>query len=110
MAGWADRARSVNGRVGQTFSRGPFTYTPVDGSSAYTLADGVFDEPHVELELGDEAGISTTETSIHVRLEDLAATPARLDEITLADARRFRVVDVQEDGEGGADMILEEAG
>lgn len=94
-------------RAGITQFAGLVLYEPVAGGGPFDVY-AVWTGPNDLVEIGAPAQVSTTSPQIGVDLADLAALgidPAVGDVVTRAGIR-YRVDDVQPDGEGGADLIL----
>jgi hypothetical protein len=90
-----------------TLSIGTFgkavTYTPSVGSPR--TIKGVFSRQSVEVTRGEYAGVSSFQPTLGIRLADLATAPTSLDRVTVS-GTEYRIVECQEDGQGGALLIL----
>lgn len=104
--GWHDMTERV---LAAATSAGAFgevvTVHPLEGDS-YVIR-GIFDDDHRELLEGADTPLSTTGTKVSVRASDLAAEVEVDDELEVRE-RRFAVVDIQPDGQGTLDLILNE--
>jgi len=67
--------------------------------------EAVFDRDFQAVDPDTEALISTNQPMIGVRMRDLPAKPLKGDEVVIGE-ETFRVVDSQEDGQGGASILL----
>lgn len=85
----------------------PFSRAAVytHASGAVSQITGVFDQPHQVLDGQGEVRIDSIQPSFGIRLEDLAEEPADRDQIEIS-GRAYRINSVQEDGQGGAKLIL----
>lgn len=67
---------------------------------------GVFGRESVEVNLGRGAPVSTNHPTLGIILADLAVRPAKGDTAEIS-GTTYRVIDCQEDGEGGASLRLQ---
>lgn len=94
----------IQGQALASFGQ-PVTYLAVSGSS-FSLT-GIFDRSSTELNLGPGAPISSTHPTLSIRLSDLLPLkPVRGDQIQIG-LTIYKVIDVQEDGQGGASLRLQ---
>ena len=105
MADWPALAKGIQMAAQQALGE-PATYAPVVGSSF--AIRGVFSEVHEQVEVGADVTISSVGPAISVHLADVTAAPVRGDIVTVR-GKDYKVVDVQPDGEGDADLILKVA-
>ncbi len=82
------------------------TYTP--GVGAPVQIKGIFGNAQVEVDLGGESKSVVQQPSLGIKLADLAALPTKQDRVTV-NAITYKVVDSQEDGEGGTLLLLHRA-
>lgn len=80
------------------------TYLPAVGSPVSIR--GVFGSTHVEVNVGQVAPMSSLAPSLGIKLSDLPLRPKKGDRVTVA-GTTYRIIDSQEDGEGGALLILQ---
>lgn len=84
-----------------------------DGTAEYfhdgefTPIQGVFDNGHVNVEVGDGAGHSSTRPTLLVKLADLPSPPAKGGQVKVQETT-YKIIDSQEDGQGGSLLILHE--
>lgn len=108
--GWAEQVGNVQDHATRTFGErgvGLVRWKPAAGGEY--LVRGIFRAPHIALDGELEAGISETEPRLGVKIEDLPAEPLKDDLVEVPDGgTEYRVIDVQPDGEGMADLILHE--
>lgn len=83
------------------------TFFP-DGGEAYTTR-GIVDDDHTVVVGEVETTVSTTGPMVSVRASDLAHEVAQDDELEMR-GRRWVIVDVQPDGQGTLDLILNDLG
>lgn len=101
---WAETAdRTLKAAIG-TFKTAA-TYTPSGGSP--TSLDGVFNHRHMEVDPNTGVSVDTAKTTFGVRLADLPETPTGSASLVIPGKGTFRVNEVIEDGEGGAELVLE---
>lgn len=83
----------------------PVTYTP-SGGSPITI-NGVFDAAHSEVGMGSHVpGVSSVSPRLGIRLADLPAKPKKGDLVAIG-ATTYRVIDSEEDGDGGSTLRLQ---
>ena len=81
------------------------TYIPQVGD-AFTV-NVLFDNEYEGVEVGDEGAVVTDQKPmITVRLSDFTNDPAVDDECTI-NSVDYKIIDIQKDGTGAADLILE---
>ena len=78
-------------------------YFPCRGGSVEI--DAVFDRSYVSVDPETEQVISTNEPMLGVRLADLPFKPQKNDSVLIC-GEKFKVIDSQEDGQGGASLLL----
>lgn len=83
------------------------SWTPAGGSEITGLR-GVLGDDYVEVDLGNEASMSTTSPVLGIRLSEWPDSPAPDDTITI-NAKTYAIWDTQQDGEGGLKLILKDA-
>jgi hypothetical protein len=79
------------------------TYKPCRGGSVEIEA--VFDRTYVSVDPETEQVISTNEPMLGVRLSDLPFKPQKNDRVLIC-GETFKVIDSQEDGQGGASLLM----
>jgi hypothetical protein len=82
------------------------TYQPRDGDPF--SVSGVFTAPHETIDVSAEATVSSNAPVLGVNLADFPSKPRNGDHLIRAE-RRYRVVNVKDDGEGGAALHLQNA-
>ena len=85
---------------------GETVYYHPDKGGSFTIC-AVFDEAFEYVDPDTEELVATVMPAIGVKLADIPFKPTREDEVRIG-KRRFEVVDSQEDGQGGARIILHE--
>ncbi|MEM8712049.1 MAG: hypothetical protein AAGG01_13955 [Planctomycetota bacterium] len=94
-------AASAAGAMGELVSYQPETGDPYE-------IRGVFDDDHTEPLLDVDTPVNETAPVLSVRESSLAARPVSgIDTLTLRE-QRYLVVDVQPDGQGTLDLVLNE--
>lgn len=78
-------------------------YRPKSGGAYSVIA--VFDNEAELVDPDTETLVSANNPRIGVRLRDLETTPRQGDKV-VAGGKLYRVIDVQEDGQGGASLFL----
>src|SRR5690606_37522085 len=81
------------------------TYTPAAAPANFVALEGVFNEVWRQVE-PDGAIVSTNQPNIGVRLIDFPAEKPIEGDTFLIRGRTYKVVDPQEDGEGGLKILL----
>lgn len=81
------------------------TWTSVEGG-APVVFQGIFDDEFEEFEPETGARITVSKPNLAVRLADLTDQVQENDKVTVA-SQNYVVAALQEDGEGGALLILE---
>lgn len=67
--------------------------------------NAVFDRDYQAVDPDTERVISSNQPMIGVRLRDLPAKPCKGDHVVIGE-EEFKVIDSQEDGQGGASLFL----
>lgn len=78
-------------------------YRPVNGGSFEICA--VFDNEAQLVDPDSEQLVSSNEPAIGIRLRDLPNFP-KYNDIVVAEKETYRVIDIREDGQGGASLLL----
>ncbi len=102
-----DKVASVLGICTETFGEDLF-YTPKLTGRAVQLR-AIFDENFIQLDPNSDALVATNQPAIGVRLSDLPDVPREGDKLRryyLGKTTEWKVVDAQEDGQGGARLVL----
>lgn len=106
MVDWAGMRERAHGIAQDTFGTA-VTYHPQ--SAASFAITGVFLDEHTEHDETGNSAISTVSPVIDVQLSKMATNPQIDDELVIdATTQRYRVIDAQPDGQGGARLLLEE--
>ncbi len=71
---------------------------------------GVFDKNYVSVDPETGVPVQSTDPILGVREQDLPGGEAKRGDTVTIDSVQYRVVDVQQDSEGGAKLILRRAG
>lgn len=82
------------------------TYNPSVGSPV--TINGVFNRQFVEIDPNTGQAIATNQPNLLVRLADLSSAPTLADTVTV-NGVSYKVIDSQEDGEGGSLLLLHRA-
>jgi hypothetical protein len=104
---WKDMADRVLTKTIQAFKT-TATYTPADGSGEVEI-DGVFDTPFQSINPSTGAAVISTQPTFGIRLDDLESDPTAGDEITI-ESQDYLVISFEEDGQGGARLVLQKEG
>lgn len=83
------------------------TYTRAAAPGSPFAIDGVFDRPDKSVTPGTDAAVQSTEITFGIRLADMPAAPAAGDAVLIGGVN-FRVWECRPDGQGGADLVLED--
>lgn len=83
--------------------RNKVEYRPKTGGT-FTIR-GIFDEAWEEVDPETEVMISSTQPNVGVKLNELSFKPVVGDQLTVLN-QDFDVVEVVEDGQGGATLVL----
>jgi hypothetical protein len=102
---WQGATAGVIDQVKGTFGRA-VTYTP-QGQAALTL-DCVFNNPSIAIEVGGDLNHTRSVPTLFVKLADLPSSPKKGDRVEV-DGTHYRVIDSQEDGQGGSLLFLNKA-
>lgn len=78
-------------------------YHHSDGQSVDVKA--VWDDRYIFIDSDTEAHISGNNPQFGVQLDDLLAPPVQGDEVEIL-GRRYKVTDIQEDGQGAAQLLV----
>ncbi len=105
---WADLANSVLTTAIATFKTAA-VYTPVNQDLAPVNIDGVFDIPNQIVDPNTGAAVDTFQPTFGIRIADLSGPPEFGDRI-LINAKNYRVIEVREDTQGGATLVLNKQG
>jgi hypothetical protein len=101
---WADTVdRALKTAIGAFKSSA--TYTRALAPSSPIVLNGVFDVPHQSVDPQTGVPVQSTQPRFGIRLADLPAVPASGDQLVRAGVT-YRVLEVEEDGQGGAELIL----
>lgn len=101
---WADMADRVLKASIQAFKT-EATYTRDADPGNPISIDGVFDSAHQLVDPETGAPVDSTAPSLGIRLADLPEEPEPDDEVEIGEVTYF-VDTVEEDGQGGAKLIL----
>lgn len=80
-------------------------YRPAADPAASYEIRGIFDDDHQAVVLEGDTVVSDTAPMLSVRLADLQDEPQERDQLVVR-GERYAVVDIQQDGQGSADLIL----
>lgn len=104
MSRFKDKVSNLLGTAINVFGES-IEYRPKNGGSFEI--EGVLDQGFEQVDPDTETVVSTNLLKLGIRLKDLPVTPKQGDQvISLEDGKKFAVKDVQEDGQGGASLIL----
>lgn len=107
--GWREMIANVQGTSVRTFPE-PVLYTPM-GLSEISIT-GIFREAFVSVDVENAVEIGSLQPTLDVVLDDLPALPSALplgqgDRVVIVrTSLRYRIVEVNEDGEGMAKLYL----
>ena len=104
MVEWPDLAARVQ-VAGQDALGEAVTYTPSGGSPASMR--GVFSAAGVRIDFDSGVAVESRSPMVSMHLADFGTPPARGDEVTVRSID-YTVLFIQPDGEGDADLFLEE--
>lgn len=99
---WRDLTQLALGISTRTFSSARVVFRPDRQALEITA---VYDAPHVSIDPDTGGKVSSTSTTLGVRLSDFDEPPIA-GHMFDVDGVRFRVHDVEPDGQGGASLIL----
>jgi len=103
---WSDLARQVRQIGIETFKTdNPVSYFPQGQDGAGFEIEGVYTNEHVQIDTATPSSISSTKLVLGVDLGDFDTPPLPGDTCEI-EGVMHRVVDVQPDGQGGADLVL----
>lgn len=105
---WADLADSVLKTAIATFKTAA-TYTPINQDLAPAEIEGVFDIPNLSVDPVTGAPVDTFQPTLGVRVADLPAFPEFGDTVEI-NSKTYRVLEVREDTQGGAILVLNKLG
>lgn len=91
-------------QAGLTQFGGQVLYQPAAGGDPFPVA-GVYSAPHTVIDMNAPSEISTTAPVLGVDLAAFPAPPRSGDRLT-REGVLYRVDDVREDGQGGAELML----
>lgn len=80
-------------------------YEPESGG--FFRIPGVFDQAYFATDPDTEEVVSGNTLMVGIKLSNIPVTPEENDKVSILN-RKFEVVDVQEDGQGGATIFLHE--
>lgn len=103
MTHWQSMTHSVLGAAMSTFGE---TVTLKPGLEHQQDLRAIFRASHAQVDLG-QGGISTVDPELSLRLADVRGPAPRQGDEVLVRGKRYRVGDVQPDGEGGVTMKLQ---
>jgi hypothetical protein len=109
--GWRELTANLQGTAKRTYKE-EVLYTP-QGLAEITVL-GIFREPFVGIDVSAEMEVTSEQPTLDIQLSDLAQSPSALpgglgDRLVLVRTTiRYRVVSVQNDGEGMAKLFLQE--
>lgn len=102
---WADAVNRILSSSLSVFGEA-VTYLPVTGGSR--AMRGIYNELYVEVDPETGAMVSSQQPNLGVRLSDFPVRPKPGDRFTVRNVT-YKLRDCQEDGEGGAKLILTKA-
>lgn len=105
---WADMADRVLKTTIATFKTAG-TYTRAADPGTPIAIDGVFDKPNRQVDPQTGAAVESVQPSFGIRLADLPAEPESGDGVTV-NGVQYQVISVEEDGQGGAKLVLHRQG
>lgn len=110
MANWSKLTDGMQHVIARTFTDPElWTYEPSGGAAVPDL-EGIFRAAHDFADPGAEIQVSTVAPVVHFRLSALGGKPSTADTfLRQKDSVRYRVSDVQVDGEGMVTVILKES-
>ena len=123
MADWRDMVGGLQDLALKVFAaRTTFDFEPFDGTPVLIASGGIFRAEHVELDPATVVGVSITAPTLDVKLADLPIEPRAnvreldADHVTIhfsvgsgfpfTGDVRFRISDLQPDGEGMATLAI----
>lgn len=81
------------------------TYAPATAPATFVSISGIFNEVWREVE-PDGAVVSSNQPNLGIRLVDFPDGPPLPEDTFVIRGATYKAVDVQEDGEGGAKVLL----
>jgi len=105
MGSFKDKVHDLLGIAIPTFGEA-VTYRPKTGGSFQIQA--VFDNEWQEVDPNSNVVVSSNAPRLGIRLRDFPSKPIQGD-CLVAEGKTYQVVDVQEDGQGGASLFLHKA-
>lgn len=102
---WSERADRVLRSQIRHFGE-PVTFTPQGGAAA--SVSGIFDATTEAIDLDTGMPVRRARPQLGVRLADLPSAPEEGDQVQVRGID-YVVVDVDEDGQGGAKLLLQRA-
>jgi len=103
MSGWPGQVGRILGAALARFGE-PVTFLPAGGSSSQVT--GIFTAASKQVDPNTGVVVSTNEPILGVRLSDFTPLPG-LGSKVIVRGITYRVMDCQEDGEGGAKLYLQ---
>ena len=82
----------------------PVKYFPKNAVGSFTV-QAIFDGPFEEVDPDTETTISSNQFSLGLKLSDLPSPPEKYDRVQVREVN-YRVIDAQEDGQGGVELLL----
>jgi hypothetical protein len=101
---WEKATDSVLKACTGTFGRKNITFTPNGGVA--TVIKAILSREYIGVDTGKGPPLTSVHVSIGIRIADLPAGMPKKQDLVTIDTVDYRVIDVQEDGEGGATLML----
>lgn len=79
-------------------------YIPLKTGSSFTIS-AIFDGPFEQVDPDTEVVVASNQFTIGVKLSDLQFAPVKGDKVEIREIL-YRVIDSQEDGQGGSEIML----
>lgn len=86
----------------------PIRYQPL-GQRRRIKLNAVFDSPFEQVDPDTEILIASNQISIGIKLEDLCGLKPKKGDMVFEGKDKYRVIDSQEDGQGGSQIFLHKA-
>lgn len=103
---WLDEADALIAEAMESFGEAVAFEAPVMVDPATPFGGrGKFDAAHEAVDVGGEAGVSSTTPVLTVRLADFVTAPRDGSRLTVR-GERYEVYDPQPDGQGGVKLLL----